>query len=275
MKFVKRIVFCLFLCFGAAFSQDSSFVPLSQDSSYTLPLQDSTLPSPQEPQDSSFAPPPADSDTVNADSAKIKPGLHFFVSAGVQFINFKEHAKFQALLDSQYNGASPQKQDFQAMNLAFPLTAGIIWQFNDMHSLGLGAGFLYDNESVILADEQGEFANFSYTLQAFPIFMEYRLQIPPNFISIKDVDYFSLFLRYYWMLPGTEVYSSWGKAEADFNPLGNGFGIFLGYRFWEFGRLSILGEMGYLSLNVKSSDKNGILDSWNLGGISISIKAMF
>ena len=268
MKFVKGIVFCLFLCFGTVFSQDSSFVPLPQDSSYTPSLQDSTLPS------------PADSDTITADSAKIKPGLHFFVSAGAQFVNFKERKKFQAILDSQYNENSTssmmsQKQDFQTVNLAFPLMAGIIWQFNDMHSLGLGAGFLYDNESVTLTDERGEFVNFSYTLQAFPIFAEYRLQISQDLISIRDADYFSLFFRYYWMLPGTEVYSSWGKAEADFNPLGSGFGVFLGYRFLEFGRLSIWGEMGYLSLEVKSGDKNGILDSWNLGGVSILIRAMF
>ncbi|MCL2282394.1 MAG: hypothetical protein FWC26_03660 [Fibromonadales bacterium] len=225
-------------------------------------------------------------DTTVIDTT-IKPGLHFFVSVGAQFINFKDRSKFKALLDTQfikYQGdyladtagfLIPQRQPFQTVNLAFPIMAGIIWQFNDMHSLGLGAGFLYNNESVVLTDKKGETRNYKYALQAFPLFVEYRLLVSPNLISIKNGDYFSLFLRYYWMLPGTEIYSSWGNAKADFDPLGSGYGVFFGYRFWEWNGFSVWGELGYLSLDVKSGDKNGILDSWNLGGVSIMVRVMF
>jgi hypothetical protein len=227
-------------------------------------------------------------DTSSSDSAKIKPGLHFFISVGAQFINFKENAKFQALLDTQFakfyddyladtdttGKMLPLRQNFQPVNLAFPVTAGIIWQFNDMHSLGLGASFLYDNESIVLTDKYGATHNLKYTLQAFPVFAEYRLQISSNFISLKNGDYFSMFLRYYWMIPPTKISSSWGNAVADFEPLGNGLGVFLGYRFWEWKGLNVWGELGYLGLDVKSSDKNGVLNSWNLGGISILIRAM-
>jgi len=274
MKFIKAIAFCLFLCFKTVFSQDSTSVHLD------------SLPQDSLPQDTSLAPLLVN-DTTDTDSAKTKRGLHFFASAGVQLINFKERSKFQGFLDTLYDkymndymensaDSMPQKpQDFQTVNLAFPITAGIIWQFNDMHSLGLGAGFLYDKESVILKDNQGRFKNISYTLQAFPIFIEYRLQISQNLISIKEVDYFSILLRYYWMLPGTEVYSFWGKAEADFEPLGSGFGISLGYCFLKWEGFEIWGEMSYLSLDVKSDDEKGILDSWNLGGMSVMIKAVF
>jgi hypothetical protein len=261
MKSIKAVAFCLFLCFETVFSQDSTYVaPLD-----SLPVNDTTY----------------------IDSTETRRGLHFFASIGIQFIDFKERSKFQGFLDMQFDKYSddytenstgyttPQKQDFQTVNLAFPITAGIIWQFNDMHSLGLGVGFLYDKESVILKDKQDKFDNFSYTLQAFPVFMEYRLQISQSLISIKEVDYFSVLLRYYWMLPGTEIYSSWGKVEADFEPLGNGFGISLGYCFLKWERFEIWGEMGYLSLDVKSNDEKGILDSWNLGGISILIRAVF
>jgi hypothetical protein len=275
MKLIKAVAFCLFLFFETVFSQDSTYV---------VPLD--SLPQDSLPQDTSFAPLLLN-DTTGMDSVKTRRGLRFFASAGVQLINFKERSKFQDFLDANFDKYTndytensvgytmPQKQDFQTVNLAFPITAGIIWQFSDMHSLGLGAGFLYDKESVILRDKQGEFSNFSYTLQAFPVFMEYRLQISQNLISIKEVDYFSVLLRYYWMLPGTEIYSFWGKAEADFEPLGNGFGAFLGYCFLKWERFEIWGEMGYLSLDVKSNDEKGILDSWNLGGISILIRAVF
>jgi hypothetical protein len=270
MKFCVAIIFCFFL--GKAFSEDSLSVVVS------IPEQ------PVLPEDS--LPLAINYDTSFADSAKIKPGLRFFVSIGVQFINFKERSEFQAHLNEQYKkyendylvdtlGTSPDMQNFETVNLTFPISAGIIWQFSDIHSLGLGVGFLYDNESVIITDKQGNTHNFNYTLQAFPAFAEYRLLISPNFISLKDNDYFSLFLRYYWLLPHTEINSSWGNAKADFNPLGNGYGVFLGYRFWELAGLSVFGEMGYVSLDAKASSKNAILNSWNLGGISLLIRAMF
>jgi hypothetical protein len=272
MKSIKAAAFCLFLLSKTVFSQDdSTFVQLPQDSL---------------PQDTSLAPLPAN-DTTDSDSIKIKRGLHFFASVGVQLINFKERSKFQEFLDVQYDEymddytgnskgyATPMKQDFQTVNLAFPITAGIIWQFNGMHSIGLGAGFLYDKESVILKDKHSEFRNLSYTLQAFPVFIEYRLGISQNLISMRDVDYFSVLLRYYWMLPHTEIYSSWGNAKADFEPLGNGFGASLGYCFSKWEEFEVWGEMGYLSLNVKSDDEKSVLDSWNLGGMSVMIRVVF
>jgi len=274
MKFIKAIAFCLVLFSETIFSQDSTSVSLD------------SLPQDSLPQDTSLALLPVN-DTTISDSIKIKRGLHFFAAVGVELINFKERLKFQGFLDAQfdkyrddYNKNSigytePQKQDFQTVNLAFPITAGIMWQFNEIHSIGLGAGFLYDKESVILKDKQSEFRNFSYTLQAFPVFIEYRLGISQNLISIKDVDYFSVLLRYYWMLPHTEIYSSWGDAEADFEPLGNGFGISLGYCFSKWEGFEIWGEMGYLSIGVKSGEEKSVLNSWNLGGISVLVRAVF
>jgi len=277
---VKNFILFFLVFFGIAFSQDSSFVLLPQDSIIVQDsiVQDSVV------QDTVFKAIPID--TASLDSA-IKTGLHFFVSAGVHFINFKERSTFQTLLYAKYNEYAndytadsvgyipPIKQDFETVNLTFPISAGIMWQFSDVHSLGLGISFLYDNESVVITDKKDKSHNYKYTLQAYPLFAEYRLLISPNLLSLKDNDYFSLFLRYYWLLPPTKVSSSWGNARADFEPLGNGYGIFLGYRFWEWEGLSVFGEMGILSLDAKSSTKDGILNSWNLGGISISIRAMY
>ncbi|GBU25046.1 hypothetical protein R83H12_01685 [Fibrobacteria bacterium R8-3-H12] len=293
MKLCVAVIFWFF--FGIAFSQDSSFVLLPQDSISVVKdtiAKDSLVESKFDSTfvdttyiDTTFISP--FKDTSSVDSTKIKTGLRFFVSAGVQFINFKEGSKFQVLLNDKYieyeddyrkdsvGYIYPIKQDFETVNLVFPISAGIIWQLSDVHSLGLGIIFLYDNESVILTDKQGRTHNFKYTLQTFPIFAEYRLLVSPNLITLKNNDYFSLFLRYYWLLPPTGINSSWGNAKADFEPLGNGFGVFLGYRFWEWEGFSVFGEMGFLSLDAKSSTKDGILNSWNLGGISVLIRAMF
>jgi DNA ligase (NAD+) len=278
---LTTLVLCLFLCFGIAKADtDTDTLAIDTVSVNTVSVDTISV--------NTVSADTAAIDTIATDSTKIKHGIHFFISAGAQFIDFNKRSKFDAFLDVQYaeymdddylaapdNYSMPMKQNFQTVNLAFPLTAGIIWQFNDMHSLGLGAGFLYDNELVILTDKYGKTYNFKYVLQAFPLFAEYRLQISPDLISIKNGDYFSIFLRYYWMLPGTEIYSSWGKAEADFEPFGNGYGVFLGYRFWEWESLSVWGEMGYLSIDIKSSNRNSILDAWNLGGISFMLRAMF
>jgi hypothetical protein len=290
---MKIFVFFFLFFFGMAFSQDSSFVLLPQDSvAKDSVVKDSIVENTVDTAsiDTSVVKNTLKAisiDTSSKDSAKIKSGLHFFVSVGAQFINFKERSKFQDFLNARYKEYEndykadsvgytlPIKQDFETVNLTFPISAGIIWQLSDVHSFSLGVVFLYDNESVILTDKQDEIHNLKYTLQAFPAFAEYRLLISPNFISLKDNDYFSLFLRYYWLLPPTKINSSWGNAKADFEPLGNGYGIFLGYRFWEWAGLSIFGEMGFLSLDAKSSTENGILDSWNLGGISILVRAMF
>jgi len=272
MIFRKAIIFCLFLC-AVVFADTTAVDTTVADTLVADTAVADTI--------------VADTTVMIADSVKIKPGLHFFASVGAQFINFKGRSKFKALLDTQYvkywedfandyeGFTPPLKQDFQTANLALPIMAGLIWQFNDVHSVGLGTGFVYSSESVVLTDKHDENRNYEYALQAFPLFVEYRLLISPDFISIKNGDYFSLFLRYYWMLPGTEIYSSWGNAKADFDPLGSGFGVFLGYRFWEWEGFSIWGELGYLSLEVKSSDKNAILDSWDLGGVAIMVRAMF
>jgi len=289
---MKNFIFFFLVFFGIAFSQDSSFVLLPQDSLVKDSVVKDSVVKDSVVKDSVVKDSIAkDSivtpvDTTSLDSA-IKSGLHFFISAGAQFINFKERTKFQDLLNTKYKEyesdfkadtagyVSPIKQDFEKVNLTFPISAGIIWQFSDVHSLGLGVGFLYDNESVILTDKEEEIHNLKYTLMALPLFAEYRLLISPDLFSLKNNDYFSIFLRYYWLLPPTKISSSWGSAKADFESRGSGYGIFLGYRFWEWAGLSVFGEMGFLSLDVKSSTKDGILDSWNLGGISILIRAMF
>ena len=298
---MRNVVFFFLVFFGIAFSQDSSFVSLPKDTisvvkdsatalidtAKVVPVDTSSKAKTKATQkDTTKATP---KDTASTDSTKIKPGLHFFVSAGAHFITFKERSTFQTLLNNKFreyeedynnykdsgNYSLPIKQDFEIVNLTFPISAGIMWQFSDVHSLGLGVGLLYNTESVILTDKDDKIHNFKYTIQAFPAFAEYRLLISPNLISLKDNDYFSLFLRYYWLLPPTEIKSSWGKAKADFEPLGSGYGIFLGYRFWEWMGLSIFGEMGLVSLEAKSSSEDRILDSWNLGGISILIRALF
>jgi hypothetical protein len=290
MKLKEIALLCATL-FGIAFSQDSLLVPLAPDSSIVPAAPDTSAV--VAPDTSIVAPDTSavaaiDSSAVPSDTAmkEIKSGLHFFIGAGVHFIDFKERSRFQLGLEERFAGymedyhedeegySLPQKQDFQNVNLTFPISVGLMWHFSSTHSIGLGATFIYNKESVVLTDKYGETYNLQYALQALPIFAEYRLQISPNLFSLRNGDYFSVFLRYYWLIPPTEFYSSWGKTRAEFDPFGSGYGFFFGYRFWEWQNFSFWGELGILSLDAKASTKDGVLDSWNLGGISVLIRIM-
>jgi hypothetical protein len=296
MKLKEIALFCT-IFFGIAFSQDSLFVPVVQDTSIVAPdtsavvaIDTSVVAAPDTSAvvaiDTSAV--AIDTSVALADTAtkEIKRGLHFFIGAGVHFINFKDRSKFQENLlerfavymedyrEDEEGFSIPQKQDFQNVNLAFPISTGLMWHFSGAHSIGLGATFMYNKESVILTDKYGNSYNLQYALQALPIFAEYRLQISPDLFSLRNGDYFSVFLRYYWLVPPTEFYSSWGKTRAEFDPLGSGYGFFLGYRFWEWESFSFWGELGFLSLDAKAITKDGVLDSWNLGGISVLIRVM-
>ncbi|MDR1759112.1 MAG: hypothetical protein LBR60_01140 [Fibrobacter sp.] len=217
-----------------------------------------------------------------------------FVQPGISFLGFGDRDKFQNALDTLYykykaealtaaESLQVTKQDFQKVNFAFPVSFGIQFQPFDDHFISAGAGYLYDNESVIISDRKNKNHNYHYTLQGIPFFLEYRLGISPNLISISNQSLFSIAVRWYWMLPGTEIYSSWGqlKGKSDFK--GNGFGISLGYLITSWKNFSIFGDLGYSSITIKSDepfskvvpDTSTKKASWSLGGIQLQIRVAF
>ncbi len=217
-----------------------------------------------------------------------------FVQPGISFLGFDHRDKFQNALDTLYykyradaltaaESLQVTKQDFQRVNFAFPLSFGIQVQHFDNHFISAGAGFIYDNESVIISDRKNNNHNYHYTLQGVPLFLEYRLGISPNLISISNRSLFSIAVRWYWMLPGTEIYSSWGhlKAKSDFK--GNGFGVSLGYLITSWKNFSIFGDLGYSSITIKANepfskvvpDTGKEKASWDLGGIQLQIRVAF
>lgn len=226
--------------------------------------------------------------------------LAFFLQSGVAFLGFDDRDKFQEATDSIYKDLREEarteaetlavsRQTFQKVNLSIPLYAGIQVQPFENHFLSLGTGFIYDDESVVLTDRNSKSHHYSYTLQAIPLFLEYRLAIPPSIISITDASLFSISLRWYWMLPGTEIYSTWGKIGSKPSLLGNGFGISLGYLIASWKSFKIYGDLGFNSITIKSdgyfedivpiykdeeeSEKEKA--RWDLGGLQLQIRISF
>lgn len=169
-----------------------------------------------------------DEQRIEHDRAK----LSIFGQASISFLDFEERSYFQNAIDTIYADFRSQavnaeeslyvaKQNFQKVNFCFPIMGGIQYQLMDDHFLSAGIGFIYDNESVVLTDRKNKAHNYNYTIQGVPLFLEYRLAIPKNLITLSNGGLFSIAVRWYWTLPGTEIYTTWGKRSRE-QALGRG-----------------------------------------------------
>lgn len=225
-------------------------------------------------------------------NAQDSSGVALFIQPGIQFLGFDDRNRFQTELDSHYvqlrryagdDSTNVTKQDYQKVNFAFPVYAGVQWHVRSHHSVAAGMGYIYDREAVVLSDGELQLQERYYTLQAIPAFIEYRLSISPHLIRLRDKDQFSILARWYWFLPGTEIYSSSGHVKANSDWTGNGWGVSLGYHLGSWRRLSLFGDLGFSSLRVHSDQtwdqvvQHSSPDkaSWELGGIQMQIRASF
>ncbi|SHJ21818.1 hypothetical protein SAMN05720471_12136 [Fibrobacter sp. UWP2] len=233
----------------------------------------------------------ASDDVVQHDNSRIS----IFLQPAISFLSFEEREYFQDAIDTIYQefranaltaeeSLTVAKQDFQKVNFCFPITGGLQFQVLQDHFISAGLGFIYDNESVVLTDRRNKTHNYSYTIQGVPLYLEYRLAIPLNLMTLSDGGLFSIVLRWYWTLPGTEIYSTWGKIDAENSPLGAGFGISIGYLIANWKNVNVFGDIGFSSISVKSKKTfadlvpGGADDKkakWNVGGLQLQIRVSF
>jgi len=223
-----------------------------------------------------------------------RSNISIFLQPSVSFLSFDQRKYFQSAIDTIYysfledaqtnsDSLNVAKQNFQKVNFCFPITAGLQFQiFNDQF-ISAGVGFIYDNESVVLTDRKGRTHNYSYTLQGTPLFLEYRLGIPRNFMSLSGESLFSISLRWYWVLPGTEIYTTWGKLEAKTPITGAGFGVGIGYLIASWKNFNVYGDIGFSSISIESNrtfadivpDGPEEKAKWNIGGLLMQIRVSF
>lgn len=220
--------------------------------------------------------------------------LSVFMQPAISFLSFDEREYFQKAIDTIYadfraqavdkeESLSVAKQNFQKVNFCFPVMGGIQFQVHKDHFLSAGIGFIYDKESVVLTDRKNKAHNYSYTIQGVPMFLEYRLAIPTSLITLSNGSLFSIGVRWYWTLPGTEIYTTWGKLEAENSPLGAGFGVSLGYLVTSWNGFNIYGDIGFSSISVESKERFADIvpdgpeekAKWNIGGLQLQIRVSF
>lgn len=232
----------------------------------------------------------ASEDVVEHDNSRIA----IFLQPAISFLSFEEREYFQDAIDTIYSefrsvarneeeSLYVAKQNFQKVNFCFPIFGGLQFQVRQDHFVSAGLGFIYDNESVVLTDRKNKSHNYSYTIQGIPLFLEYRLAIPVNLMTLSDGGLFSIALRWYWTLPGTEIYSSWGKIDADNSPFGAGFGLSVGYLIASWKGLNIFGDIGFSTIKVKSKETFADIvpggptekAKWDIGGLQLQIRVSF
>ena len=232
----------------------------------------------------------ASEDVVEHDNSRIA----IFMQPAISFLSFEEREYFQDAIDTIYSefrsvarneeeSLYVAKQNFQKVNFCFPIFGGLQFQVRQDHFVSAGLGFIYDNESVVLTDRKNKSHNYSYTIQGIPLFLEYRLAIPVNLMTLSDGGLFSIALRWYWTLPGTEIYSSWGKIDADNSPFGAGFGLSVGYLIASWKGLNIFGDIGFSTIKVKSKETFADIvpggptekAKWDIGGLQLQIRVSF
>ncbi|WP_405339976.1 hypothetical protein [Fibrobacter sp.] len=227
-------------------------------------------------------------------STRDRSRLSIFLQPAVSFLDFPEREYFQNAIDTLYysfkedaltesESLSVAKQDFQKVNFCFPLSAGLQYQILKDNFISAGVSFIYDNESVVLTDRKNRTHNYSYTIQGIPFFLEYRLGVPKNLMTLSGESLFSIAVRWYWVLPGTEIYSTWGKLDAKTPLLGAGFGVSVGYLIANWKNFNIYGDIGFSSIKVESEKKFSKLvpdgpdqrAKWNIGGLTMQIRIGF
>ena len=224
--------------------------------------------------------------------------LGFFVQAGVNFLQFGDRTRFATALDTIYQEYMAQaldsldstlvkKQLFQKVNFCFPIYTGLDWRINQSNHLGLGVGFLYDRESVILTDRNSSAHQIYYVVQSMPVFLEWRIGISPHLMTLEGKQRFSATVRWWWLPTLTEVYSTWGSLSAKTSPWGNGWSASLGYQIIEWKGLRVSADLGYSSLSVDGnapwskvlpySDTSAHPQnaSWDLGGIQMNFRVTY
>lgn len=218
-----------------------------------------------------------------------------FAQTGISFLGFDDRTRFAEALDTLYidylsdalnskDSARVKKQNYQNVNFCFPIYGGLDFRLSQVHHIAIGAGYIYDRESVIITDRNSDPHEIFYVLQAVPLFVEWKIGISPRLISLDERQRFSATLRYWWLLSGTEIYSNWGAAKAKSDKAGQGWGFALGYQLLEWKRVRIFGDLGFSILKVSSDDPWSAVvpdyseegagkAKWELGGIQLNLRA--
>jgi hypothetical protein len=218
-----------------------------------------------------------------------------FLQSGLRFVNFKNRNLFEneadywlleqrRLATTGTDSLRISRQAYENVNYAFPIAMGLTYRPFLNHYFSFSLGIMHTKESITVSDRQGKESEMFYTLQTIPLAIEYRRLISPNFLSINQGSDFSIMIRWFWFPANSEIYTQDAVLKASSELLGQGWGLALGYDFYEWRNFRFSGDLGFQSTRLESNQSwKTILPgtgpetkaAWNTGGLNLNIRVSY
>lgn len=233
---------------------------------------------------------------ATVEKSKLYP-LSVHLKGQIKFLNFAQRDRFQRELDTRESQLKDQQidpalsariraQDFQRVNLSFPIFMGFKYRPVKDWSLGASIGYFYhQTETLLLLGDQSQ--EWSYALEGFPVYVEFAHLIPESIITLDEVNYLQIGGRIYGHYSQDQLLHKGNTAQSRDQYGLSGWGAFLGYEYMSWNRLTIYAELEYSSQEAQSSMRWDSLTpisptdpdkptqeptsiTWDYGGIALS-----
>lgn len=192
-------------------------------------------------------------DTVTARLRNRHPAVSVYL--GVDFMDFDAKETFQAALEARRARDSLKiLQDYEPVHLAFPIGLQAVLPVSGYLDLVAKTHSYWYKQTAVLGDKASNHSGEEwFAVQANLAGVGLRYYVPPAFLSVTGG--LGLFAQaiVYWNVGNTAIYTPYGEAVADFDPLGSGYEIQFGLQQALTGPWRLSGGIGFIQQEFASS----------------------
>jgi hypothetical protein len=192
-------------------------------------------------------------DTVTARLRDRRPAISLYL--GVDFMDLDAKETLQAALEARRAGDSLKVlQDYEPVHLAFPIGLQAVFPVSGYLDLVAKTHSYWYKQTAVLGDSASNHAGEEwFAVQANLAGVGLRYYVPPAFLSVTGG--LGLFAQgvVYWNVGNTAIYTPYGEAAADFEPLGSGYEIQFGLQKSLTGPWRLSGGIGFIQQEFTSS----------------------
>jgi hypothetical protein len=196
----------------------------------------------------------AAADTVTDRLRKRRPAVSVYL--GVDFLDFDAKDAFKAALTARtLKDSLKTLQDFEPVHLAFPIGIQAAIPVSGYLDVVAKTHSYWYKQSAVLGDKNSRHAGDEwYAVQGNLAGLGLRVYVPPSFLSVTGG--LGLYAQgvLYWNVGGTEIYTPYGRAQADFDPAGSGYELVFGMQHALTGPWQLNGSLGFLQQTFTSQD---------------------
>ncbi|MEO6095743.1 MAG: hypothetical protein ABIW76_08695 [Fibrobacteria bacterium] len=195
----------------------------------------------------------ATSDTVTERLRNRHPAVSLYL--GVNFMDFDAKETFQAALEARRARDSLKVlQNFEPVHLAFPIGLQAVLPVSGYLDLVAKTHSYWYKQTAVLGDKTSNHSGEEwFAVQANLAGIGIRYYVPPTFLSVTGG--LGLFAQavLYWNVGNTAIYTPYGEAAADFDPLGSGYEFQFGLQQALTGPWRLSGGIGFVQQEFASA----------------------